>query len=110
MERSNERLAQLIKLYNSNIRAFSIKCKISQPTLDKQVKGKRSVSLETLQAVAAACPEVSRDWLFMGEGDMLKSEGKEAERIAKLVDTITTLQEVIEIKNQTIADLKARVN
>ena len=54
-------------------------------------------------------PEISRDWLLLGEGDMFKSQSRETERINTLLDTITTLQEAINAKSETIALLNDRI-
>lgn len=48
----------------------------------------------------------------MGEGEMLKTEVPDpnGDRVMKLIDTITTLQETISLKNETIALLKSQLN
>jgi hypothetical protein len=104
------RLKAIISYSKLSDRAFALKCGLKQPTLDKQLKGLRAISLETIQAVCAQFPEFSRDWLLMGEGDMLKSQSKDVERLNSLVDTISTLQDAINTKSNTIAMLTERIN
>ena len=56
-------------------------------------------------------PQVSAEWLMRGTGEMFNSEqpnSAELERINKLVDTIATLQDTINLKNETIAALTDR--
>lgn len=107
-----QRLKEVISYSGVSVRAFSIKCGISQTTLDKQIKGLRSVSIETIMSVLYAFPEISAEWLMRGIGTMLANKDIntiEAERINKLIDTITTLQDTINAKNDTIATLSNRI-
>lgn len=105
------RINELVKFSGLSVRAFAIKCGIPQKTLDNQVKGLRGVSLETTLSILQAFPEVSANWLLKGEGEMLTGNQKDpsAERIEKLIGTIETLQESIELKNKSIAMLTERV-
>ena len=59
-------------------------------------------------SIAAAFPELSTEWLLLGNGPMLK-EDKEPERINSLIDTITTLQDTIKSKSDMIAILTERI-
>lgn len=104
-----DRLKKIIDYSGLSDRAFAIKCGINQPTLFNQLKGVRSISLDTVLAIGRTFPEVSRDWILLGEGEMLKSQNKDSERLNSLIDTITTLQESINIKNDTIASLTERI-
>lgn len=106
-----QRLKEILQYSGQSIRAFSIKCGISQPTLDKQLKGLRSVSLDTVLSICATFPEVSRDWVLFGEGEMVKidTNSKDTERMNKLIDTIATLQEAINAKSDTIDILNNRI-
>ena len=105
----SERLKAIRDNRKLSDRAFSIKCGVHPTTMDKQLKGTRSVSADVIIAVAAAFPEISRDWLLLGEGEMLKSNNKEIERINRLVDTIATLQDAINAKSDTISSLTERI-
>lgn len=106
-----ERIKEILRFSGLTVRAFSIKCGISQPTLDKQLKGLRGVSIESVSGILFAFPQISAEWLLRGEGEMLKgqTEDPNAERLMKLVDTIATLQDAINIKSETISTLTAKV-
>jgi CII-binding regulator of phage lambda lysogenization HflD len=107
-----QRLKEILDYSGHSVRAFAMKCSISQTTLDKQIKGLRSVSIETVMSVLYAYPEVSAEWLTRGEGTMLIKKDKdsaETERLNKLVDTIGTLQDTINAKNDMIATLNERI-
>jgi transcriptional regulator with XRE-family HTH domain len=103
------RIKDIIKLSGLSDRAFALKCGINQQTLFNQLKGIRAISLDTVISICKTFPEISRDWLLLGEGDMFKSQSRETERINTLLDTITTLQEAINAKSETIALLNDRI-
>ena len=103
------RIKDIIKLSGLSDRAFALKCGINQQTLFNQLKGIRAISLDTVISICKTFPEISRDWLLLGEGDMFKSQSRETERINTLLDTITTLQEAINAKSETIALLNERI-
>lgn len=104
-----DRLQQIATYSQLSVRALAVKCGLKQQTLDKHVKGLAEPSATTLTAIASAFPEISTDWLLLGIGSMLRTANKDTERLDTLVDTITTLQEVINIKNDTIAALNERI-
>ena len=104
-----DRIKDIIKLSGLSDRAFALKCGINQPTLFNQLKGIRAISLDTVLSIYKTFPDVSTNWLLLGEGDMLKSQSRETERINKLVDTIATLQESINTKSETIALLNEKI-
>lgn len=91
---------------------------VEQTTLNNQLIGKRGLSLDTVIALLSTYSELSSEWLLRDRGDMFlkKYDGsleanavRQAERIEKLIGTIETLQESIDLKNQTIATLNARI-
>ena len=106
-----QRLQEIHTYSGLSLRAFANKCDISQPTLDKQIKGLRSVSIETIMSVLYAFPEISADWLMRGEGEMLNTPATDpnTDRINSLIDTIATLQEAINTKSETITALSDRI-
>ena len=103
-----DRLQKILSYSNLSVRALAIKCSLKQQTLDKHIKGISEPSANTLMGIAAAFPEISTEWLLLGTGTMLKDD-KESERLNSLIDTITTLQNTINAKNDAIATLSNRV-
>lgn len=107
-----ERLRAIISFYGLSDRAFAIKCGLKQPTLDKQLKGLRAISMETIVAILNTFGDISAEWLMRDEGEMIKhplSPTLDIDRIATLVDTIANLQKTISEKDQTIAILTDQV-
>lgn len=105
------RLKEIIANSGLTNNAFAKKCGINTPTLDRQLKGLRGISTETVMSVLKAFPEISSEWLLRGEGEMITGDKTDAsmERVLKLVDTISTLQDAINEKSKTIATLKERI-
>lgn len=107
-----QRLKEVLTYSGLSVRGFANRCGISQPTLDKQIKGLRGISIDTMMSVLFAFPEISAEWLMRGNGDMLiseKAESVDLERFNKLVNTIATLQDAIDSKNDSIASLTERI-
>lgn len=106
-----ERIKSLISHLGLSTRAFALNCGLRQNTLSNQLNGMRELSLSTIMAILTAYPELSSDWLMRGEGEMFNAETPDinAERVLKLVDTIATLQDAINSKDETIAALKERI-
>lgn len=102
-----ERLRAIISFYGLSDRAFAIKCGLKQPTLDKQLKGLRAISMETIVAILNTFGDISAEWLMRGTGEMMLKPTlpTDLDRISTLVDTIATLQETINEKNKTIGIL-----
>lgn len=65
---------------------------------------------ETLQLLKSD-KNIDANWLFLGVGTMFKNTPslKNTERIKSLVDTISTLQDTINIKSEIIATLNERI-
>lgn len=105
------RIKEIITYSGLSDRAFAIKCGIAQNTLNRQLNGVRELSLSTVNAILNTFEDVSSEWLLRGKGTMLFSEMRpnpNAERIERLVDTITTLQKTINEQSNTIQLLEEK--
>lgn len=90
----NKRIKCLLKHYGLSVLACSKKIGIPQTTLNKQIKGEREVSIETLLAILDYNKEVSAEWLIRGTGEMLLDEATK-----KDVPTSSDSDKDEEIKN-----------
>lgn len=100
------RVKEIITQAGLSDRAFALRCGITQNTLSRQLAGVSELSLSTINSILNNFPDVSAEWLLRGEGDMYKSQNSLLEvnsnRMERLIDTITTLQETINEKSKTI--------
>lgn len=112
----SNRIKLFVEYTKMSVRKFAAECGLKQPTLDKHIRGTADPNVVTLIGIAKRFPELSLEWLLLGEGNMLKDksdietlEDKNTERLMKLLDTIATLQDTINAKNDTIATLNNRI-
>ena len=100
------RVKEIIAQMGLSDRAFALRCGIAQNTLSRQLLGQRELSIATVNSILNSLPDISAEWLLRGEGDMYKSQNSLLEvnsnRMERLIDTITTLQETINEKTKTI--------
>lgn len=66
-----ERIIEYCELKNISIRQFEIQCNMSNGYVSSIRKG---LGLSKLENVLKAFPDINRDWLLYGEGEMLKPE------------------------------------
>lgn len=106
-----DRVRSVMERSKLSCRAFALRCRLTPQTLDNQLRGIRTLSLETVRAILTTYPDVSAEWMMRGKGEINKEDAVETEtrRVAMLVDTIATLQETINEKSRTIALLAARL-
>ena len=58
--------------YESNVSRMSKALAINTTTLAYQLNGKRSISLDTITAIANVNPDISLRWLLLGTGTMVE--------------------------------------
>ena len=112
----SNRIKEFIDFTQMSVRKFAAECGLKQPTLDKHIRGTADPNVVTLIGIAKRFPELSLEWLLLGEGQMMKANNtldvaqeKNTERLLRLVDTIATLQDTINAKSDTIAMLTERI-
>jgi len=66
-----ERINEFIKFKKISSRAFESRCGLSNGYL-RQLRN--SPTVDKLEIILSAFPEINRDWLMSGEGDMLRRE------------------------------------
>ena len=66
----NKRIAEVIKYKKMTVNSFSKMIGVPQTTLNNYILGKRKTSFELINKVANACPEIDKQWLLTGEGEM----------------------------------------
>ena len=105
------RIQQLKDHFGLSTRAFAIKCGMNQPTLDRMLKGINALNLNCVSSILQSFPDVSAEWMMRGVGPMLHSltTNPDGDRLNTLVDTIATLQDTINAKNEAIATLNNRI-
>lgn len=72
----------------------------NQKTINQQLRGERSISLDTISKILSSFEDVSSEWLLRGEGDMLKPQPTSPYLESKMDKTSAPHQ--IETKNINI--------
>ena len=71
-------IANNINVFIKSIRltanAFAKNIGIDQANMSKMLRGKQKISDKTVDKICAAYPELSRNWLLTGEGEMLRPQ------------------------------------
>lgn len=105
----NEKIRDIISIYKMSDRQFAIKIGVTQSVIGSMFQKGTEPSSKVIRNTLAAFPEISADWFLRDEGEMLRAKSKEAERLNSLLDTISTLQDALNAKSDTIAMLNERI-
>ena len=67
-----QRIREILDKYELSVTSLAKKLCMSQPTLNRQLTGENSLSLETVNAILYYYQDISAEWLLRGEGEMIK--------------------------------------
>ena len=92
-----ERVKLVFESKSKSIREFSAMINVNYNTLNQQIKGERSVSLDVLQAILNSFEDISAEWLLRGKGEMYlqprdSKEENSSDEVEILKDEILRLQ------------------
>lgn len=74
-----ERIEAIMSHYNLNNVGFCTKVGLNQATLSNILGGRTNPSLTVLRNIVDAFSEINPNWVFMGTGEMLKSDDVQPE-------------------------------
>ncbi|OIN55673.1 helix-turn-helix transcriptional regulator [Arsenicibacter rosenii] len=108
----NERIVKLIETLKMSNNAFAKSIDKSSTAINYISDGKGKPSYDVLESIFKRYPQVSRDWLLMGEGEMFRTSapvnkpvdgGDFGERV--LMEVRRLFEEELKEKNAQIASL-----
>jgi hypothetical protein len=106
LEYPGGRVMMIINYYNLNRNSFSIKIGMPSNSLITRITNNPAMgmSLELIQKIIKAFPEISCRWFVMGEGEMIikQKEREECESCAIKDRLIETQQNTIASQNQLV--------
>ena len=105
----NGKIRDIISTYKMSDRQFAIKIGVTQSVIGSMFQKGTEPSSKVIRNTLLAFPEISADWFLRNEGEMLKAKSKDVERLNSLLDTISTLQDALNAKSDTIALLNERI-
>lgn len=103
-----DRFKILIKELRMTNNSFAISIGKASTSINYIVDGKSKPGYELLEAVFKVYPQISRDWLLMGEGDIFRKKQAES-NTGQMVDKIeqffaSKYELLLEQKNSVIAE------
>lgn len=102
-----ERIKQIINYTRLSERAFAESIGVKQNTLNQQIKGERSISLDTVCKILISYEYISAEWLLRGEGEMLQKNFSQTNADASLQQIYDS---VLKGKDNEIKKLEAEIN
>lgn len=109
-----QRIREVLCAYGANPTNLAKRFGVNQKTLNNQINGDTSVSISTILLIKEAVPDVSIEWLIMGEGEMLKQKKQPVDAdfaLQVLNEKDKKIEELIrdnERKEQELSELKKR--
>lgn len=70
----NQRIKMVLGFYSMSETQLAKTLGLSQPTVNRQIKGENQVSIEFVNSILYSFNDISAEWLMRGEGEMLKSK------------------------------------
>lgn len=99
-----ERVKQFIEYTGIEVRAFEVRCNLSNGFVNNIGQSIREKSINNITEVY---PDLNRYWLLTGEGSMLNSEkARPAKKIENNSNELNELKERIKELEEVIRDLK----
>ena len=71
-----DRLLQIVEYYKLSIREFERVIGVSEGVINKAIARNTGLKVETIQKIVEKFPQISLNWILLGEGEMLKNEDK----------------------------------
>lgn len=71
-----ERLLQIVEYYKLSVREFERLIGVSEGVINKTIARNTGLKAETIQKIVEKFPQISLNWILLGEGEMLKSDDK----------------------------------
>lgn len=75
-----QRIREMIDKYGLSVTSLAKKIGIVQVTLNRQLTGDSSLSLDTVNSILYHYKEISAEWLLRGEGEMIKGTSPSSEK------------------------------
>lgn len=101
-----ERIKMLISENAKSERDFAMKIGVNQVTLNNYTANKRKLSLEIIEAILNAFPEISAEWLLRGTGSMMLNETSDSIKANDFDEA--WYKKVIDDQHDTISLLKEK--
>lgn len=106
----NSKIREIISCYRMSDRQFSLKIGVNPSVIGSMFQKNTEPSAKIIRNTLLTFPEISSDWLLKDEGTMLRQPDKNLERMEKLIDTISILQDALNTKIKEVEMLRQKLN
>ncbi len=72
----NTRINSILQFYNTNSSKFADDIGVQKSSISHVLSGRNKPSLDFIQKILKAFPEINADWLILGKGKMIVDEGQ----------------------------------
>lgn len=103
-----QRIKEFIRENSYNETAFAKEIGVRQNTLNQQLRGDRSLSLEVVNKIMARFDSISSEWLLRGSGEMFK-EAEESPQI-QVLHRPKVKEKIIEQQSIPVYNIEAAAN
>jgi hypothetical protein len=79
MDELNKRIVEIMVRFNHSKSSLATELGVSLPLITHITTGRNKPGIELLQRVLLRFPDINPNWLFLGDGDMMKPEPKQVD-------------------------------
>ena len=79
MDELNKRIVEIMVRFNHSKSSLATELGVSLPLITHITTGRNKPWIELLQRVLQRFPDINPNWLFLGDGDMMKPEPKQVD-------------------------------
>ena len=79
MDELNKRIVEIMVRFNHSKSSLATELGVSLPLITHITTGRNKPGIELLQRVLQRFPDINPNWLFLGDGDMMKPEPKQVD-------------------------------
>lgn len=106
MDELNKRIVEIMMKFNHSKSSLAHELGVSLPLITHITSGRNKPGIDFLQKVLTSFKDLDPYWLFLGEGQMLKSKPKQLD-VKPLLDNLAGLDQLVnqavQVNNTTLA-------
>jgi predicted transcriptional regulator len=106
MDELNKRIVEIMVRFNHSKSSLATELGVSLPLITHITTGRNKPGIELLQRVLQRFPDINPNWLFLGDGDMMKPEPKQVD----MTPVIMKMNELNDLVNNALNVNKTMVD
>lgn len=106
MDELNKRIVEIMVRFNHSKSSLATELGVSLPLITHITTGRNKPGIELLQRVLQHFPDINPNWLFLGDGDMMKPEPKQVD----ITPVLMKMNEINDLVNKALNVNKTMVD